>query len=76
MSGRQLAERIVAKKPGIKVLFLSGYAADAAVRRGIVVSGVAFLQKPFTLNALVCKARNALDRAVGLHPISEARAIA
>jgi len=59
-SGRQLAERIVALKPGIKVLFLSGY--GAVVRQGVPASEIAFLQKPFTLNALVRKVRNLLDQ--------------
>jgi PAS domain S-box-containing protein len=61
-SGRRLAERIVALKPGIKVLFMSGYTDDALVRRGILASEIAFLQKPFTLDALARKVRNALDQ--------------
>jgi signal transduction histidine kinase len=64
-SGRRMADRIVALKPGIKVLFLSGYADDAVVRHGILTSGIAFLQKPFTPNALVRKVRNVLDQGDG-----------
>jgi len=61
-SGRRLAELIAALKPGIKVLFMSGYTDDAVIRRGILASEIAFLQKPFTLDALVRKVRNALDQ--------------
>jgi two-component system, cell cycle sensor histidine kinase and response regulator CckA len=62
MGGCRLAERIVALKPGIKVLFVSGYADDAVVRHGILASESAFLQKPFTPNALARKVRHTLDQ--------------
>jgi two-component system cell cycle sensor histidine kinase/response regulator CckA len=48
MSGRELAERIVKDHPGVRILYMSGYMDDAVMRHGIVESGAAFLQKPFT----------------------------
>jgi two-component system, cell cycle sensor histidine kinase and response regulator CckA len=64
--GRQLAERIATLRPGIKTLFLSGYADGAVVRHGILASEAAFLQKPFTLTVLVRKVRDTLDQDAAL----------
>jgi PAS domain S-box-containing protein len=59
-SGRQLADRLVAARPGIKVLFISGYAEELFTARSALQPGVAFLQKPFTARALAAKVREVL----------------
>jgi PAS domain S-box-containing protein len=48
MSGRELASRLKARRETLRVLFISGYAANAEVQQSILEPGVAFLQKPFS----------------------------
>ena len=64
MNGPELARRVQAEHPGIRVLFASGYTDDAIVRHGVLDRGVAFLQKPFTPTALLKKIRELLDAQV------------
>ncbi len=61
MNGRQLAERVKALRPTVKVLFMSGYTDDAILRHDVLGSDVAFLQKPFTPDSLTRKVREVLD---------------
>jgi two-component system, cell cycle sensor histidine kinase and response regulator CckA len=61
MSGRVLAEHLTALRPGMRVLFLSGYAAEAMARHGVPDEETAFLQKPFVPDALAAKVRVALS---------------
>ena len=60
MGGCELAQRVSAARPHIKVLFLSGYTEDAIVHQGELEPGTAFLQKPFTLQILARKVREVL----------------
>ncbi len=61
MSGRELAERLKAHSPGLKVLFCSGYSAEVIAHRGWAGKDAHFIQKPFTLRDLAEKVREALD---------------
>jgi two-component system, cell cycle sensor histidine kinase and response regulator CckA len=63
VSGRELATRLQALRPHLKVLYMSGYTDDAIVRHGILEEGIAYLQKPFTPDTLARKVRAVLDGA-------------
>jgi PAS domain S-box-containing protein len=62
MSGPQLAQRLRVPRPGVKVLYLSGYPDEALTRHGLSRHD-GFLQKPFTPSALARKVRDVLDLA-------------
>jgi CheY-like chemotaxis protein len=61
MNGRQLAGELRQRCPQLKVLFISGYTANAIVHQGALDPGVAFLQKPFLTYTLARKVREVLD---------------
>lgn len=61
MNGRQLSEKVLAVKPDMRVLFMSGYTADMIAQRGVLDQNVAFLAKPFTRNELARKVRDVLN---------------
>ena len=61
MSGPTLAKRLVRSRPDMKVLCMSGYTDDAAVRHGVIDAELAYLQKPLTVDSLSRKVRGVLD---------------
>lgn len=61
MNGREMAERIRAMKPGMKMIFVSGYTANIVAQRGIVEDGFNFVPKPYTPRTLLGKVRGVLD---------------
>jgi CheY-like chemotaxis protein len=61
MSGREVAEQVVAIRADLPVIFMSGYMDDAVLRHGIEKEAVRFIQKPFSIEALATKVREALD---------------
>ena len=63
INGTEIAKRVAQQRPGIRVLFMSGYTTDSTVHHGLLETGVAFLQKPFTPAALAAKVREVLDQS-------------
>jgi two-component system cell cycle sensor histidine kinase/response regulator CckA len=61
MSGKALAQSLVALRPQLKVLYMSGYTNDAIVHRGVLEADTNFLGKPFTTAELTRKVREVLD---------------
>ena len=61
MNGRQLADRVRALRPGLPVLFTTGYTRNAVVQNGMLDAGVAFLPKPFTMAQLAMKVHAVLQ---------------
>jgi DNA-binding response OmpR family regulator len=71
MGGRDLAKQLLELRPGIGVLYLSGYTEDAIATQGVVSPGTAFLQKPFTLQNLAKKVREVLRAKPGMKSIAK-----
>ena len=61
MGGRDLADRIGTMRPGLKILFMSGYSTEAVEQHGVLARGSAFLEKPFSPDVLLRKVREMLD---------------
>jgi signal transduction histidine kinase/ligand-binding sensor domain-containing protein/CheY-like chemotaxis protein len=61
MGGRELTEQLRARRPGIRVLYMSGYAASTIDEQDVIEPGTAFLRKPFTLADMLRKVREVLD---------------
>ena len=63
LSGHEVADRLTAARPSLRVLFMSGYTEDVVVLQGIEEATVDFLHKPFKLDELKNRVREILDRA-------------
>jgi PAS domain S-box-containing protein len=61
MGGKELAERLLARHRHLRVLYTSGYTAEAIARHGVLEPDIAFLQKPYSSDALARKVREVLD---------------
>ncbi len=60
MNGHALARRLLEKRPGLRVLYMSGYPSDVIADQGVLVDGVQFLQKPFLISEFNGKVRDTL----------------
>ena len=60
-SGPELTKQLIALRPGLKVIYMSGYTDEAIVQHGVLQPGVEFLHKPFSSGALGRKIRAVLD---------------
>jgi PAS domain S-box-containing protein len=67
LNGRELAQRLAARWPGLRVLYMSGYTAGSMVTRGILEPGLAFLPKPFRPDELGGRVREVLDAPAGTY---------
>jgi len=65
IGGHQLAERLRAARPTLKVLYMSGYTDDTVMRQGVELGRLAFLPKPLTSATLTRRVREMLDAQVG-----------
>ena len=63
LPGPELAEILLAARPDMKVIFISGYAEGSLAPDGVLKPGTILVQKPFTIKILSAKLREVLDRA-------------
>jgi two-component system, cell cycle sensor histidine kinase and response regulator CckA len=61
MNGKELYDRFRSEKPGLRALFISGYAEDAIAHHGVLEKNTNFIAKPFTVEAFSKKVRTILD---------------
>ena len=61
VNGRKLADESLRRRPGLKVLFTTGYTRNAVVHNGVLDHGVELIGKPFSIEELAAKVREVLD---------------
>jgi FixJ family two-component response regulator len=62
LNGKALADQCLRLRPRLKVLFTSGYTQNAIIHRGVLERSIDFLPKPYSLDLLARRVREALDR--------------
>ena len=62
MNGRELAERLARLRPGLRVLYASGYTQNVIAHHGVLEPGIEFLAKPYSLDSLARRVREVLER--------------
>lgn len=67
MRGRELAQRVASLRPGVGVLFMSGYTSDDVSLGDMLAAGALFLEKPFAPGTLVARVRQLLEQAARAH---------
>jgi DNA-binding NtrC family response regulator len=61
INGRQLADKLIAERPALKVIYTSGYSAEVVGQDFVLQAGVQYLQKPYAPTRLALKIRECLD---------------
>jgi two-component system, cell cycle sensor histidine kinase and response regulator CckA len=61
MNGPELAEKLTASQPGVKVIYMSGYTGELMAERAVLQRGITLIEKPFARNALL----KAIEEALG-----------
>ena len=62
MSGKELADRLQPLQPEMKILYISGYSYEVIAPHGVLMEGINFIQKPFTVEGLAGRVRKVLDQ--------------
>jgi two-component system, cell cycle sensor histidine kinase and response regulator CckA len=69
MGGKQLAKRLLELRPGLRVLYMSGYTDDVINNREVLPENILLLPKPFTRAVLLRKVREALNTKIPLRSL-------
>jgi DNA-binding response OmpR family regulator len=62
LNGRELADKARERRPDLKVLFITGYAENAAIASGFLAPGMEMITKPFAIDALAQRIRDMIER--------------